>query len=308
MLVGIDTPDDAGIYRLDADTALVQTLDFLTPVTDNPRDFGRIAAANSLSDVYAMGGVPLTAMNIVCFSTDAFEDEVLQETLAGGLEKIDEAGAALIGGHSVDDPEFKYGLSVTGRVHPKRFLRNTGIKPGDLLILTKPIGTGVIATALKAGMADENAEKNLVDTASMLNKKAAEIMLPFSPSACTDITGFGLAGHLLEMASGSKMAILVDTEKIPMIERAGEYAAIGLLPAGAYKNREWCGENVRIGNNVSQAAADLIFDPQTSGGLLISMQPEKAKACLQIMNGEGLTAGIIGEVRSTGDCGYVEAF
>lgn len=277
-------------------------------MTDDPRDFGRIAAANSLSDVYAMGGVPLTAMNIVCFSTDAFETEVLQETLAGGLEKIHEAGAVLLGGHSVDDPEFKYGLSVTGRVHPDRFLCNGSINPGDLLILTKPIGTGVLATALKAGIADKASEKNLVATASMLNRKAAEIMLNYSPSACTDITGFGLAGHLLEMAIGGKKEIVVHAGAIPEIEMARFYASMGLLPSGAYKNRDWCGGNVIIENDIELAAVDLLFDPQTSGGLLVSMPAEDAKTCLNIMKNEGLTAEIIGEVRLTEGCGNVHVF
>ncbi len=306
MLVGLEVPDDAGVFRLSGDTALVQTLDFLTPVIDSPYDFGRIAAANSLSDVYAMGGTPLTAMNIVCFSMDEFEPEVLKETLAGGLEKIHEAGAVLIGGHSVDDKEFKYGLSVTGRVHPDRFLTNCGAETGDLLILTKPIGTGVIATAIKGKIADRKSSESLVNTATCLNKKAAEIMMSFNPAACTDVTGFGLAGHILEMAVGGKKEVRLDSSAVPFIENAIEYAQMGLIPAGTYKTKEWCKERVSINEKIDLAVSDLLFDPQTSGGLIISLKPEAAKECLKIMKNEGITAEIIGEVHGADACGHVD--
>jgi len=305
VLVGLEAPDDAGIFRLNSETALVQTLDFLTPVTDSPYDFGQIAAANSLSDVYAMGGIPLTAMNIVCFSIDEYDPDVLKETLAGGLDKIHEAGAVLLGGHSVDDREFKYGLSVTGRVHPDRYLTNCGVSEGDQLILTKPVGTGVIATAIKGKIADKKSADALVATASCLNKKAAEIMIKYNPSACTDVTGFGLAGHLLEMAAGGKKKILLDSSTVPFIQNAIEYAQMGLIPAGTYKNKDWCKDRVLVGNNIDIAVSDLLFDPQTSGGLIISLNADAAKECLKTMKNEGIPAEIIGEVQGTNNFGLV---
>ncbi len=252
-----------------------------------------------------MGGTPLTAMNIVCFSMDDYEPEVLKETLAGGLEVIHEAGAVLIGGHSVDDREFKYGLSVTGSVHPDRFLTNGGLNQGDQLILTKPIGTGVIATAIKGKIADEKSADDLVRTASYLNKYAAEIMLKFNPSACTDITGFGLAGHLLEMAAGSQKEIQLHSSSIHFLENALEYAQMGLIPAGTYKNKDWCKDRVSLKQDIDLAVADLLFDPQTSGGLVISLKADAAKECLKIMKNEGIPAEIIGEVHGANNCGLV---
>jgi selenide,water dikinase len=281
---------------------------FLTPVTDSPFDFGRIAAANSLSDVYAMGGVPLTAMNIVCFSVEEFPEEVLRETLEGGLEKIHESGAVLVGGHSVDDREFKYGLSVTGKVHPKNVLVNGGARVGDLLVLTKPLGTGVLSTAIKGKFADEAAVKLLVDTASTLNRKAAEIMRQFNPSACTDVTGFGLAGHTLEMAENGKKNIRIRSSLVPLLEKAREYASMGLLPAGCYKTRTYCEKKITIAPSVDPVTADLLFDPQTSGGLLIALPGTEADACADRMKNEGISAAVIGEVAAEDARGRVEIF
>lgn len=306
MLVGIESPDDAGVYQISEDMALIQTLDFLTPVTDSPYEFGLIAAANSLSDVYAMGGVPLTAMNIVCFSVDEFPEDVLKETLAGGLDKIHEAGAVLVGGHSVDDREFKYGLSVTGKVHPEKILTNSGAETGDRLILTKPIGTGVLATAIKGKIADENALKLMVDTASCLNKKASEIMLRFNPTACTDVTGFGLAGHVLEMAAGGSKHIVIDASRVPFIKKAEEYAMMGLIPEGSYKTRSFCEKKIKINPAVPTAKTDLLFDPQTSGGLIVTLKQDEAQECLKIMKNEGVAAAMIGEVLGQHACGHVE--
>ena len=303
--MGIDTPDDAGVFKISDDIALIQTLDFLTPITDSPYEFGLIAAANSLSDVYAMGGVPLTAMNIVCFSVDEMPEEVLKETLAGGLEKIHEAGAVLVGGHSVDDREFKYGLSVTGKVHPKRYLRNGSARVGDVLILTKPLGTGVLSTAIKGKFADADTVRILVETASCLNRRAAEIMLRFHPSACTDVTGFGLVGHVLEMATGGKKSIRIRSANVPLIEKARDYAAMGLLPAGSYKNRQYCEKKLTIGPNVDRVTADLMFDPQTSGGLVIALSPEEVDVCLHVMKNEGLVAELVGEVIGDHEKGHV---
>ena len=306
LLVGIDAPDDAGVFRISEDIALVQTLDFLTPVVDCPFDFGKIAAANSLSDVYAMGGVPLTAMNIVCFSVDEFPEDVLRETLAGGLEKIHEAGAVLVGGHSVDDREFKYGLSVTGRVHPDRILRNGGAMAGDVLVLTKPLGTGVLSTAVKGKFADEEATRLLVETAGTLNRKAAEIMLRFHPRACTDVTGFGLAGHALEMAANGNVIFRLDSRSVPVLGKAREYAAMGLLPAGSYKNRSFCEKKLGISKDADPSALDLMFDPQTSGGLLIALPAKEAGGCVQAMNDEGVHAVVVGECAGDDPCGRVD--
>jgi len=306
LLVGIDTPDDAGVFRISDDTALIQTLDFLTPITDSPFDFGKIAAANSLSDVYAMGGIPLTAMNIVCFSVDDLPEEVLRETLEGGLEKIHESGAVLVGGHSVDDREFKYGLSVTGRVHPDRILRNGGAHVGDKLILTKPLGTGVLATAIKGKFADSDDLKLLVETAGTLNKRAAEIMLRFHPTACTDVTGFGLVGHTLEMATNGRKTIRIDSCVVPVLGKAREYAAMGLLPAGSYKTRAYCEKMIRISPSADPLTIDLLFDPQTSGGLVIALPPHEAVTCVRMMNDQGIPGVIFGEVYDVDDQGRVD--
>jgi selenide,water dikinase len=292
----MSTSDDAGVFRINEDTAIVQTLDFFTPIVNSPYDFGRIAAANSLSDIYAMGAIPLTAMNIVCFPEKDMDQNILKETLEGGLEKIYEADAHLVGGHSVDDNEFKYGLSVTGKVHPKRFITNFGANIGDKLILTKPIGTGILATAIKGKIDAEKCEKTLVKIASELNKKPAEIMLKYNPSACTDVTGFGLAGHLLEMAKGGKKEIRLFTKNIIFIPEAYEYASIGLIPAGAYSVKNHCEKDIKIDKKTDKTVIDLIFDPQTSGGLITAINPQKAETCLKEMIDNGIAASLIGEI------------
>lgn len=297
--MGYESADDAGVYKISDDTALIQTLDFLTPITDSPYEFGQIAAANALSDVYSMGGKPVTAMNIVCFPSEELHEDVLKETLAGGLEKIEEAGAALAGGHSVDDLEFKYGLSVTGLIHPENVIKNCTAKTGDHLILTKPLGTGIIATAVKGKIASSADIDNLVKVSSELNKKASEIMLKFSPSACTDITGFGLAGHLLEMAMGAGKKINLNLKDLLVIDGAFEYANMGLIPAGSYKTREFCKDNIEIESGVDKVYTDLIFDPQTSGGLLFSIPGKESHGCLEMLENEGVNASIVGEI--TGD-------
>lgn len=301
----MESSDDAGVYRLSRDTALIQSLDFFTPIVDSPYDFGRIAAANALSDIYAMGGRPVTAMNIVCFPADDLPESVLKETLEGGLEKIHESGALLVGGHSVDDSEFKYGLSVTGLVHPEKILTNGGGKTGDRLILTKPLGIGVLATAVKGGIAGKNALEKMVETAAQLNSKAAEIGLLFSPTACTDITGFGLAGHLLEMARAGKKQILVEAARVPVIAQAVEYGGMGLFPAGAYTNKSHFSDSVHIDESVDDILADLMFDPQTSGGLLLAVDAAVCQKCLAEMRDAGIEAAIIGEIGDPDSCGKV---
>lgn len=297
LLVGIETADDAGVYKLNDDVALVQTLDFFTPIVNDPYHFGRIAAANALSDVYAMGGKPLTAMNIVCFPVKDMPKEILKEILRGGLEKIHEANAVLVGGHSVDDQELKYGLSVTGIVHPEKILTNSRAKVGDKLILTKPIGTGIIATAVKGKQAGPNAMETMIKVTSTLNYKASQVMLKYETHACTDVTGFGLGGHLLEMARASHVEIAINTEKIPIMPEVKKYALMGLIPAGSYATKHFCEHMVEIKPEVETVFTDLIFDPQTSGGLVISIKPDQADACLHELIDEGIqSAAIIGEV------------
>lgn len=296
LLVGMETSDDAGVYKLTPDTALVQTLDFLTPIVDDPYQFGRIAAANALSDVYAMGGRPLTAMNIVCFPITDMPKEILKDILRGGLEKIHEANAVLVGGHSVDDQELKYGLSVTGLVHPEKILTNKGVEVGDKLILTKPIGTGIVATAVKGKLASRDAIDTLIDVTSTLNDKPSQIMLGYHVHACTDVTGFGLGGHVLEMARGSHVEIAIYAEKIPIIDEAREYALMGLIPAGSYATKHFCESMVEAETGVETVLMDLIFDPQTSGGLVIAISPDQADAFLhELQNAAVQSAAIIGE-------------
>jgi selenide,water dikinase len=309
LLVGYETADDAGVYKLSDELALVQTLDFFTPIVNDPYHFGRIAAANSLSDVYAMGGRPLTAMNIVCFPSNDLPKDILKDILRGGLEKIREAGALLVGGHSVDDKELKYGLSVTGIIHPERIITNRGAKMGDKLILTKPIGMGVIATALKGKFANVGAVNILIEVASTLNKKASEIMLKYGCHACTDITGFGLGGHLLEMARASRVEIVIYADNVPLLPEAKEYALTGLIPAGSYAIMHFCEESVEIDSRIDTVLKDLIFDPQTSGGLVISISRDVADDCLRELKNEGVEAAeIIGEVICSHPKGKLRVF
>lgn len=304
--MGRETSDDAGVYRLSPDTALVQTVDFITPVVNDPYDFGRIAAANSLSDVYAMGGRPLTAMNVVCFPVKSMDKSVLREILRGGLDKIHEAGAALVGGHSVEDPEIKYGLSVTGIVHPDRVLTNAGVRSGDALILTKPLGTGIVATAIKAGLASNGARVRAIETMATLNKKAAEAMAAYPVNACTDVTGFGLLGHVLEMAQGSKAAISLITGNIPLLPEILDLVQMGLLPAGSFANRNFCSNLVRFREAIDPLLLDILADAQTSGGLLISLPEKSALALLDDLRDKGVgDAAIIGRATAA-DKGLIE--
>ena len=297
LLVGIETSDDAGVYKLRDDLALVQTVDFFTPVVDDPYEFGRIAAANALSDVYAMGARPLTVMNIVCFPISTMSKDVLREILRGGLEKVREADALLVGGHSVDDQELKFGLSVTGVVHPAKVLTNFGYQAGDRLILTKPIGTGIIATAVKGNLASTDAVNALIEVTASLNRTAAEVMANYDVHACTDVTGFGLGGHVLEMARGGKGEIVLFSERVPFIPEAKEYAAMGLIPAGSYATKHYCEGLVDIAPKVETTFLDLVFDPQTSGGLVIAVAEAHAEECLEELREEGIvSAAIIGEV------------
>jgi selenide, water dikinase len=305
LIVGLATPDDAGVFRITEKIALIQTLDFLTPVTDDPYEFGQIAAANSLSDVYAMGGTPVTVMNIVCFPSD-LPEQVLAQTLKGGQDKINEAGAVLVGGHSVDDPEFKYGLSVTGTVHPDKVLTNSNARVGDAIILTKPIGTGIMSTAIKGKLAEPDHIRESVAVMSYLNRYAAEVMEKFEVNACTDVTGFGLAGHLVEMARGAKKHLTLFSGKVPLLKDVLAFANMGLVPAGAHKNRAFFKNLIRVFPGMDRALSDLMFDPQTSGGLVISLRKKDASSCVEQMEKKGISAWIIGEVSKESPTGFLD--
>lgn len=294
LIVGIETSDDAAVYKINDDIATIQTLDFFTPVVDDPYTFGQIAAANSLSDVYAMGGKPTVAMNIVCFP-NCLNIDVLGEILKGGADKVIEAGAVIIGGHSVSDDEPKYGLSVMGLVHPEKILKNYGSKVGDILILTKPLGTGILTTAIKAEMASKDAYNEGVKVMSTLNKYAGEIITKYNITACTDVTGFSLMGHSYEMASASEVTFKIFKDKLPIINSVEEYAKMGLVPAGTYNNRNYLNGKYEL-NNVDDFICDILFDPQTSGGLLISISKEEGIKLFEELEKLDLKTAIIGEV------------
>ena len=271
-------------------------MDFFTPIVDDPYSFGQIAAANAMSDIYAMGGEPLTAMNIICFPVNTRDISMLQEVLNGGLDKIKEAGALLVGGHSVEDEEFKYGLSVTGTVHPDRVLTNRGARSGDMLILTKPIGTGIINTAIKGNLADEELIKKVTGIMCTLNRAAKEEFLSFDVSACTDVTGFGLIGHACQMIEGQNVGLKIYLEKIPLIEKALNFARMGIVPAGTHRNRDFRKQYLTGADKMEPALMDLLFDPQTSGGLLISVKGEEAQALEAKLREKGVKdASQIGE-------------
>jgi selenide,water dikinase len=294
LIVGIETSDDAAVYKLDEDRALIQTLDFFTPIVDDPYTFGQIAAANSLSDVYAMGGKPLVALNIVCFPT-CISIDILGEILRGGADKVLEAGAVVVGGHTVDDNEPKYGLSVTGIVHPDKVLKNCGSQAGEVIVMTKPLGTGIINAAIKGGVASESAYNKAVKAMAELNKYAAEVITDYSISACTDITGFGFLGHSYEMASASKVTFKFFKEKIPYIEEAKEYAEMGLIPEGTYNNRKYLKGKYSL-LDTPEWISDLLFDPQTSGGLLFTCKPSEAESIVKKLKELKITSEIVGEV------------
>ena len=293
----MERAEDAGVYKLTDDLAIVQTVDFFTPIVDDPYQFGRIAVANSLSDVYAMGGVPLTALNIVCFPEGTMDISVLNEVLRGGLDKMHEAGVILVGGHSVEDPELKYGISVTGTVHPDKVIRNNGAKAGDRLILTKPLGTGIISTAIKGGMTDEKSIAKIVASMTALNKAASEAMQEVGAHACTDITGFGLLGHAAEMIEETEGGMVIDSAAVPIFHEAKGLAEIGMIPAGLHRNRDFRKGMVDVSEEVPRYLQDMLFDPQTSGGLLIAVSHERAWMLLEKLQEKGVAeAAIIGEV------------
>jgi len=297
VMVGLDRADDAGVYKVSGDLALIQTVDFFTPIVDDPYWFGQIAAANALSDVYAMGGTPKTAMNLVAFPVKQMDLSVLRQIIQGGIDKLEEAEVVLLGGHSIEDRELKYGLSVTGFVHPAKVLIKGNLRPGDRLVLTKPLGTGIINTAVKAAMASPELTDKVTRLMAALNRKAAEIMSGFDVLACTDVTGFGLLGHLAEMVFKSGRSVRLFSKEVPVIPEALDFASMGLIPAGAYKNREFRESMVLFDQTVSRTLQDVLFDPQTSGGLLMSVKASQAANLVAALKEAGIEAAAqIGEV------------
>jgi selenide, water dikinase len=295
--VGPETADDAGVYRIGESLALVETADIITPLVDDPFTFGRIAAANALSDVYAMGGRPVTAMNLVFFPACAMEMGILKDILAGGEAALSEAGVCLVGGHTVEDDELKYGLSVTGLVHPERIIRNSTARPGDRLILTKPLGTGIIATAVKADMAPSGVVDEANRWMTTLNREACAIMLECEAHACTDVTGFGLIGHACEMARGGGVTLTFQRDRVPLIPGVEALIRDGLVPAGCYRNRDHFSRYTAV-SRLSGDDLLPLFDPQTSGGLLIALAPQAAARFLEVAGEKGCFAVCIGEVVS----------
>ena len=297
ILVGYDTSDDACIYRINDTLASVMTVDFFPPMVDDPYLFGQIAAANALSDVYAMGGTPSHAMNLLCFPS-CLDVSIAGEILRGGADKAAEAGCAIAGGHTIVDQEPKYGLCVHGFVHPDRILRNSGAREGDVLLLTKRIGTGVLSTAVKGELLTDDDIAEAIDSMRALNRLAAEIAAPYPVHACTDITGFGVAGHVCEMAEGSGLTAILRGASLPLLPHAADMAAMGVLPGGAYRNKDYFGTRVQTEASVPAFVIDLLYDPQTSGGLLLSVTPAAADELLAALIEAGLPAARIGEMHA----------
>lgn len=295
LLVGLETSDDAAVYKVTEDIGLIQTLDFFTPVVDDPYTFGQIAATNSLSDVYAMGGEPTMAMNIVCFP-NCLDPEVLVEILKGGYDKVAEAGAVIIGGHTVEDDEPKYGLSVSGFIHPDKILTNSNAQPGDVLIITKPVGMGVMTAAIQGQIVSDEEYEETVKVMSTLNKYAKRAFDKVKINSLTDITGFGLLGHALEMAEGSGVSIKIDSKSVPLISGTLNYAKMGLIPAGAYDNRNYIGDKVKFIRKLDEDMVDILFDPQTSGGLLASVPRSELDKALEELEGIPTEFAVVGEV------------
>ncbi len=296
VLIGFDTADDAGVYRLTDDLALVQTVDFFTPIVDDPFTFGQIAAANSLSDIYAMGGRPISALSIVGFPNSGTDVRILERILRGGLAKMQEAGCAVIGGHSIGDEEMKFGYAVTGVIHPKRILANSGARAGDRLILSKRIGTGVISTAVKQGAASEESVNASIASMSALNRAAGEAALEFEVHAATDVTGFGLLGHAREMAAASRVSLTLDHRQVDFLPGALEDSRRGFLPGGLNRNIEFLSGCVEFAEGIAEEVRNLLFDPQTSGGLLLSAAAGDAPRLLERLAERGVFAKAVGEV------------
>jgi len=299
MIVGVETSDDAGVFCLRPDLAIVNTVDFFTPIVDDPYVFGQIAATNALSDVYAMGGEPRTAMNIVCFPRGKMDIQILGEVLKGGAEKAREAGAVVIGGHSIIDEEIKYGMAVTGVIHPDKVIRNVGVQEGDALVLTKALGTGIITTALKRGKASKESVQAAVASMITLNNTASKIMRNYPVHACSDITGYGLLGHALGMASGSSVTLILESAKLPLLERARRLAEKGYLTGGCKRNREYLKDKITIDKSIREGLVEVAMDPQTSGGLLIALAQRYAEKLVDELKENGVKlATIVGYATS----------
>ena len=296
LIVGFDTSDDALVYQVREDLAVVQTVDFFPPVVDDPYVFGQIAAANSLSDIYAMGGEPTMAMNLICFPT-CLPLDIMAQILKGGADKVKEAGAIIAGGHTIEDSEPKYGLCVTGFMNPKDVLENSKCQEGDLLVLTKPLGVGILVTAMQAQITDEATNQAAIRNLATLNKYGKDAMMEVGGAhAVTDVTGFGLIGHASEMAEGSGLTIELWSKEIPLLPQAAEFAQMGIIPSGAYSNMAFCKDKVAADPSVPQYLLDIMHDPQTSGGLLISLPEEKAHQLVQTLEGRTICNKIIGRV------------
>ena len=300
LLVGYDRSDDASVYYLDENTALVQTTDFFPPIVDDPFLYGQIAAANAISDVYAMGGEPRLALNILCLP-ESMTGEMVQELLRGGYDKAYEAGAIITGGHTIEGAEPIYGLAVSGFVHPKKVLTNSGAQPGDVLILTKPLGVGIITTAARGGLADAALMERIYRQMAALNKTARDIMVKYRVHSCTDVTGFALLGHSFEMAQGSGCTVHIRTSDVPYHPEAWELADMGFLPAGAYRNRDYAEAGVTVRGGISRTMQDLLYDPQTSGGLLMAVAEKDAEVCLRELRDAIPTAAAVGYVTEKQD-------
>ena len=299
MIVGVETSDDAGVFRLRPDLAIVNTVDFFTPIVDDPYTFGQIAATNALSDVYAMGGEPKTALNIVCFPRGKMDIQILGEVLKGGADKAREAGAVVIGGHSIIDEEIKYGMAVTGVIHPDKVIRNVGVQEGDALVLTKALGTGIITTALKRGKASKESVQAAVASMITLNNTASKIMRNYPVHACSDITGYGLLGHALGMASGSSVTLILESAKLPLLERARRLAEKGYLTGGCKRNREYLKDKITIDKSIREGLVEVAMDPQTSGGLLIALAQRYAEKLVDELKENGVKlATIVGYATS----------
>ena len=300
MIVGFDTSDDALVYKVRNDLAVVQTVDFFPPIVDDPYTFGQIAAANSLSDIYAMGGDPTLSMNLICFPT-CLPMDVMAKIMQGGASKVKEAGAIIAGGHTIEDSEPKYGLCVTGFIHPNKVMQNSNCKEGDLLVLTKPLGIGVLTTANKAQLLDQKTYDEMVEAMATLNKYAKDVMMEVGANACTDVTGFGMIGHASEMAKGSNLTIELYSREMPIIEAAIDFAKMGIIPSGAYHNMAFVQDDVRFAEDVPQYMQDLLVDPITSGGLLISLPEEKAHELVKKLEGVTICNKIVGRVTAKQD-------
>lgn len=296
LLVGLDTSDDAGVYQISEDLALVQTVDFFTPIVNDPYSFGQVAAANAISDIYAMGGTPLTALNIVAFPIDSVDKQILADILRGAADKLKEAGATLVGGHSIDDKEPKFGMAVTGLVDPKKVRTNAGAKPGDKLILTKPIGVGIMTTSIKHEALTNEEIERVTKVMTTLNKTAAETMKPYNVHACTDVTGFGLLGHATEMAKGSGVGIHIVKDQVPVLPRVRELAEQKHIPGGTKNNFNHVKDSVTFSQDLDQIDQWILCDAVTSGGLLISVAGDEADTLLADLINRGVEASLIGEV------------